>query len=171
MFPMATPELSYEEKLKLIRERILAHWTYKVGKDIAEDIAQETLVVLFTKYNKVRDLQDMIPLSYGIAANVHFTVVRKGRPAREIDWPENWEPLAQGPNPETLLVKKQAQTNLTDAIDALGRRCRELFLLKLQGYGYAEIATIMDAPVARIYVWDFRCRRDLKTLLGKAGRA
>ena len=50
---------------------------------------------------------------------------------------------------------------------AVGRRCRELMRLKLQGRTFPEIQKIMGAAaINTIYTWDHRCRKHLLELMG-----
>ena len=56
---------------------------------------------------------------------------------------------------------------LTAALAKLEGRCRELFRLKMQGKGFAEIQQILGVKsINTIYTWDFRCRKQLLERLG-----
>ncbi|HJZ96040.1 MAG TPA: hypothetical protein VKE70_06015, partial [Candidatus Solibacter sp.] len=55
-----------DEILANLRERILAFAASRMGRDVAEDLAQEVLVVLHEKYPQVSRLDELVPLSFQI---------------------------------------------------------------------------------------------------------
>ena len=55
-----------DEILANLRERILAFAASRMGRDAAEDLAQEVLVVLHEKYPQVSRLDELVPLSFQI---------------------------------------------------------------------------------------------------------
>jgi RNA polymerase sigma-70 factor, ECF subfamily len=70
------------------------------------------------------------------------------------------------------LEKKEMLERLTVALAKLEGRCRELFRLKLQGRGFAEIQEILGVKsINTVYTWDFRCRKQLLERLGGSWEA
>src|ERR1017187_3795216 len=63
MKPLQT---SRGEILLRVRERILHYGTSKVGRDAAEDLAQETLMLLDQKYGHLESPEDLVPLAIRI---------------------------------------------------------------------------------------------------------
>ena len=55
-----------EQILQSLRERILAFAASRMGRDAAEDLAQEVLVLLHEKYSHVTRLEELVPLSFQI---------------------------------------------------------------------------------------------------------
>ena len=55
-----------EQLLTGLRERILAYAASRVGRDFAEDLAQEVLLVLETKYGHLESVEDLVPVSFQI---------------------------------------------------------------------------------------------------------
>ncbi len=157
------------EILARLRERIVGFAASRVGRDSAEDIAQEVLILLHERYAHVESLDELLPLSFQI---VRFKVMalrrkaaRRGEAAQVAA--EDF-PLPDGrPDPETAAAQREMRERLIRAIAQLGGRCRRLFALKLGGMGFAGIQAAMGAPsINTVYTWDFRCRRDLLARMG-----
>jgi RNA polymerase sigma-70 factor (ECF subfamily) len=158
-----------DEILARLRERIVVFAASQLSRDIAEDVAQEVLLLLHTKYREVALLEDLLPLSLQIA---RFKIVSLRRKAhrRGEDTQVQIEDVpvaAVGLDPAASLEKKEMLERLTAALAKLEGRCRELFRLKLQGKGFAEIQQILGVKsINTIYTWDFRCRKQLLERLG-----
>src|SRR5438876_11148821 len=67
-----------EQILASLRERIVAFAASRIARDIAEDLAQEVLVLLHEKYSHVTRLEELLPLSFQI---VRFKMVSLRRKA------------------------------------------------------------------------------------------
>jgi len=157
-----------EQILSLIRERLLRAWTYRVGRDTAEDIAQETLLLLETKYRHIAGETDLVKLSFTISTYMEQTIRRKLKRDREAPHAEGWNPPDPASNQEynAFLAAVRAR------IGELTGRCPKLLLLHLEGHDAEEIRNIMGAPrVGTVYVWTHRCIESLKVKLGLAGGA
>jgi len=158
-----------EEILSTIRERIVAFAASRLSGEMAEDLAQEVLLVLHEKYRDVTALAELVPLSFQILRykmlEAHRKALRRGEytqvPIEEL-------PLADpAGNPGTEVEHKQTLERLIAALERLGPRCRELFRLKLEGKSFPEIRQLMgQASINTIYTWDFRCRKQLLDLMG-----
>jgi RNA polymerase sigma-70 factor, ECF subfamily len=163
-----------DEILARLRERIVGFAASQLSRDIAEDIAQEVLMLLHTKYREVGLLEELLPLSLRIA---RFKIVSLRRKAhrRGEDTQARIEdvPVADaGLDPAASLEKKEMLERLTAALAELEGRCRELFRLKLQGKGFAEIQQILGVKsINTVYTWDFRCRKQLLERLGGSWEA
>lgn len=150
--------------LASLRERILAFATSRVSKDHAEDLTQETLVVLHEKYPAVTDLTELVPLAFQVLRFKMLDAHRKAFRRGEYNQESVEElPLADpGDDPATQLDQQQRVNRLLTAIMQLGERCRELFKWKLEGKTFPEIQMIMgQQSINTIYTWDLRCRKQL----------
>ena len=67
-----------EQILQSLRERILAFAASRIARDVAEDLAQEVLVLLHEKYSHVTRLEELLPLSFQI---IRFKLVSQRRKA------------------------------------------------------------------------------------------
>jgi RNA polymerase sigma-70 factor (ECF subfamily) len=162
-------EASREEVLELLRARIVSFVASRLSRDRAEDLAQEVLLLLTTKYAHLGRLDDLIPLSVRIARFKLAGYWRKARrrgedtaiPVEEYDGPD------AGPTPEELAVRRQAVERLREAVARLDGRCRELFRLKLDGRSFLEIQSRLGArSINTVYTWDARCRQRLLAMMG-----
>lgn len=150
--------------LASLRERILTFATSRVSRDHAEDLTQETLVVLHEKYPAVTDLTELVPLAFQVLRFKMLDAHRKAFRRGEYNQESVEElPLADpGDDPATQLDQQQRVNRLLAAVMQLGERCRELFKWKLEGKTFPEIQKIMGQPsINTIYTWDLRCRKQL----------
>ncbi|MFN7995198.1 MAG: RNA polymerase sigma factor [Bryobacteraceae bacterium] len=158
-----------EEVLLKLRERIVAFATSHTTGDIAEDLAQEVLILLHEKYGHVTRLEELVPLSLQIARFKIMSLRRKSQrhgEYQQVSITDIQLPDLES-NPADIVQRKLMLERLTAAIGRLGDRCRELLRLKLQGKSFAEIQKIMGAQsINTIYTWDFRCRKHLLDLMG-----
>jgi RNA polymerase sigma-70 factor, ECF subfamily len=158
-----------DEILRRLRERIVAFAASRIAGDAAEDLAQETLMLLHDKYAHVTRLEELFPLSMQI---MRFKMVamrrksyRRGEAGQisvdDIQIPD----LA--PDPAAFVERKEMMERMTAAIGKLGTRCREIFRLKLLGRNFVEIQNEMKAAsINTVYTWDARCRKQLLEEMG-----
>ena len=158
-----------EQILESLRERILMFAASRVGRDAAEDLAQEVLVLLHEKYPQVTRLEELLPLSFQILRFKLISLRRKA--ARRGEYTQVSVEDIQLPDltsdPSARLERKQMSERLSMAIGQLGGRCRDLFRLKLEGKTFAEIQALLRAgSINTVYTWDARCRKQLLALMG-----
>jgi RNA polymerase sigma-70 factor, ECF subfamily len=158
-----------EEILLRLRERIVAFAASRIAGDAAEDLAQETLMLLHDKYPHVNRLEELFPLAMQI---MRFKIValrrksyRRGEMGQvsidEIQIPD------LSADPAALIERKEMIERMTAAIGKLRSRCREMFRLKLLGRSFAEIQKQMGAgSINTVYTWDARCRKQLLDEMG-----
>jgi RNA polymerase sigma-70 factor (ECF subfamily) len=158
-----------EEVLAKLRERIVAFAASHISRDAAEDVAQETLMLLHEKYAHLERAEDLLPLSLKI---VRFKILSQRRKAvrrgeytavsvTDIPLPD------LDSSPLDRLERKEMLERLSEAVAQLGERSRELLRLKLQGRSFPEIQKIMGAAALNtVYTWDHRCRQRLLELMG-----
>ena len=158
-----------DETLLSLRERIVAFAASRIGKDVAEDLAQEVLIVLHEKYGHVTRPEELLPLALQI---IRFKMMAQRRKSlRRGEYTQVSITDIQLPDldsdPADFVQRKEMLEKLTRAIGQLGDRCRQMFRLKLEGKNFAEIQKVMDvASINTIYTWDFRCRKNLLELMG-----
>jgi RNA polymerase sigma-70 factor (ECF subfamily) len=158
-----------EQILAKLRERIVAFAASHVHGDMAEDLAQEVLILLHEKYHHVDRLEELVPLAVRIARfkimSLRRKALRRGEytqvPVTDIQLPD---PEA---DPASTVERKLMLERLTQAMGQLGDRCRELMRLRLQGKSSGEIRKRMGAQsINTVYTWDSRCRQQLLELMG-----
>jgi RNA polymerase sigma-70 factor (ECF subfamily) len=161
------------EILTRLRERIVRYAASQLqgssSVDLAQDLAQEVLLVLHEKYSELDRIEDLLPLSIEIARLKIWAVRRKShRRGEDRQVPVEDLPLVEGgADPFEQTSRRERAARLESAIAGLGERCRELFRLKLEGYTFPEIRSRLDAAsLNTLYTWDFRCRKQLLERLG-----
>jgi RNA polymerase sigma-70 factor, ECF subfamily len=161
--------MSRNEILAQLRERIVAFAASRMGRDTAEDLAQEVLLLLEEKYSHVTQPAELLPLSLQIVrfkmAGARRKSVRRGESGQvSID---DVQIASLTASPEEQARRQESIDRLTAAVQRLGERCRELFRLKLLGRSFAEIQEHFGAAsINTIYTWDARCRRNLLEMMG-----
>jgi RNA polymerase sigma-70 factor (ECF subfamily) len=159
--------------LAALRERIFAYAASRYGRQIADDIAQEVLLVIHEKYSHVTELVELVPLSLQIARFKLMAQARKSArrgEGRQADVAVM--PLADpGVNLALEAEQRELVGRLEAALPQLGERCREIFRLKLAGKSFPEIQQLLGAnSINTVYTWESRCREELKRLLVEGRR-
>jgi RNA polymerase sigma-70 factor, ECF subfamily len=164
-------ELSMEqdEILSKLRARILAFAASRLRKEAAEDLVQDTLLLLQQKYGHVSRLEELVPLALRI---VRFKIVAAWRKARRRG-EDRAVPVEEQPLPDFSMhpgrsaESRELLERMKLALRQLSGRCRELFAYKLDGLAFPEIQQRMRASsLNTVYTWDHRCREQLRKLLG-----
>jgi RNA polymerase sigma-70 factor (ECF subfamily) len=161
------PDTSRDTVLAALRERIVAYAASRLSRDIAEDLAQEVLLVIHQKYRKLREMEDLFPLCMQILRYKMMAHYRKSeRHGDEV--PVDEYPVAdEGDSPEVAAQRKELSLRLASAVKKMGVECRELMRLKLEGRTFPEIMTLLGTrSINTIYTWDYRCRKHLLELMG-----
>jgi len=155
-----------EEVLAKLRERIVAFAACHGSREAAEDVAQETLLLLHEKYAHVDRAEELVPLSLQIARFKLMAMRRKVVRHQEVAVGEM--PLPDlAPDPAELAERKEKRQRLARALRQLDGRCREMMRLKLEGRTFPEIQKTMGAAaINTVYTWDHRCRKRLLELMG-----
>lgn len=152
-----------------LRERIVGFAASRIQRDAAEDLAQDTLVLLHEKYPQVDRLEELLPLALRIVRFKMLALrrksVRRGEYARvSLDTIQ----IADGSaDPAVAAERAEMRERLIRAIAQMGERCRKMFALKLAGKSFGDIQSMLGAAsINTVYAWDFRCRKQLLDLMG-----
>jgi RNA polymerase sigma-70 factor (ECF subfamily) len=155
--------------LSILRERIIGYAASRIGRDSAEDLAQDVLILLEEKYPQVDGIADLVPLSLQIArfklAAIYRKSARHGENSQvsvdEIQIPD----LSQDTADE--YERREMMDRLAAAINKLPPRCREMIHWKLAGHNFADIQKLLKLDsINTVYSQDFRCRKQLVELMG-----
>ena len=112
----------------------------RLTRDLADDLAQDVLLVLHQKYPEVTELTDLIPLAFQVLRFKMLDLQRKRYRRGEYNQESIHDlPLADPhDNPATALEHKQVMDRLIASIERLGPRCRDLFRLKFEGKTFSR---------------------------------
>ena len=160
--------LTRETALASLRLRVLAAARRRVSPADAEDLTQEVLLLLTTKYADVEDAGQLVALALGILKRKRADLWRKAARRGEANAQDPADlPLPHGgPGPDTVAADRERLRLFADAAARLDGRCREILRRKLEGLSFVEIAAELGRPVNTVYSWDFRCHQRLRKLLG-----
>ncbi|HKE21176.1 MAG TPA: sigma-70 family RNA polymerase sigma factor [Bryobacteraceae bacterium] len=160
-----------DDVLARLRERIVMFAASHLSRDVAEDLAQEVLMLLHEKYPHLESPEELLPLSLQIVRFKIMSLRRKAVRRGEYNQVSVTDiPLPDlDANPAGQFERKEMMERLTRAMAQLGPRCRDLMRLKLLGKTFPEIQKAMGAAsINTVYTWDFRCRKHLLELMGGA---
>ena len=155
--------------LTRLRERIVAFAAFHMGRDSAEDLAQETLVLIEEKYPHVERVEELLPLCLQIV-RFKMTALRR-KTARHGEYNsvsvEDVPLTDRSENPAEAYERKEMLDRLSKAVGEMEPRCREMFRMKLDGKSFEEIRQALGAAsINTVYTWDARCRRKLLEKMG-----
>ena len=155
--------------LTRLRERIVTFAAFHMGRDTAEDLAQETLVLLEEKYPHVENMAELLPLCLQIV-RFKMTALRRKTARRgeynsvsveDLPLPDRSE------TPAEAFERKEMLERLQKAVGEMDDRCRDMFRMKLQGKSFEEIRQVLGAAsINTVYTWDARCREKLLQKMG-----
>jgi RNA polymerase sigma-70 factor (ECF subfamily) len=163
--------VSRDETLNRLRERIVRFAASRVGRDVAEDLAQDALLLLATKYAELSAPEDLVPLAFRIIRLKMMAyrrkATRRGETAQHDDVTGELPDSSLWHAPEEQLRRRELSERLGTAVQRLSGRCRDIFRMKLDGHGFAEIQRALGArSINTVYTWDSRCRGRLLELMG-----
>lgn len=135
-------------------------WSH--NRDVAEDLAQETLAKGLAKVDQLRSADALEGWLFRIMANLWRDYVRQDRPMETIEDVD----VRTEETPEDLNSQQQTAVRVRRALEALPDNYRMvLSLVDIEGFSYAETARIMDVPVGTVMSRLSRGRRRLADLL------
>lgn len=163
---MVDEAVNRDQILERLRERIFRFAASRMQKEMAEDLAQEVLIVLHEKYSSLDRVEDLVPVSLEIARLKILAARRKSMRRGEHTQVavEDVPVAAREADPFEETARREQVERLEAILKTLGERCRELMRLKLEGYGFGEIQTrLKAASLNTLYSWDFRCRQEIRS--------
>jgi RNA polymerase sigma factor (sigma-70 family) len=172
-----TAALGRDETLARVRARILA-FARRLSPADAEDLTQEALVLLTTKYAHVAAPEELVAVGAQVVRFKRAAYWRKAARRRALgeaeapstdDGAADVFELAPGgtPDPESIARGRQRLAMFVEAAGRLEGRCRQILRRKLEGASFVEIAAELGRPVNTVYSWDSRCHERLKALLAE----
>lgn len=137
------------------------------NRELAEDLAQETLAKALSKVGQLRTLDALEGWLFRIMANLWRDHVRRDRP---MDVMEDLD-ITNDETPEQLNDQRQTVARVRKALAELPDNYRvALTLVDIEGFSYSETAAIMEVPVGTIMSRLSRGRSQLAQLLKETHR-
>jgi RNA polymerase sigma factor (sigma-70 family) len=137
-------------------------------RDVAEDVAQESLVRLFD--------HEVTGSPAGIRAWVFKTATHLVRDRYRVDknrlrlLAENPVRPAESESPHLRLERAEARDHARAALDALAPRDREILLMRYSGFSYKEIARVVGVAATSVGTLLSRAEQRFAETVTEAGR-
>jgi RNA polymerase sigma-70 factor (ECF subfamily) len=140
----------------------------------ADEATQETFVRAHARLESLRDGQRLTAWLFGIARNVWLEQRRQRVGISFEDEESGAEVVAAvlpAPSPETLLLDREVEAALHEALTSLSESRRAALLLRIDhGLGYEEIAAVMGWTLAKVKNEIHRGRLQLRVKLAQVVR-
>ena len=147
----------------------LARWLLRSGAD-AEDAAQEALLRAYRYFPGFHG-GDVRSWLLQIVRNTCYTWLEKNRHVKDISEFDEELHGVPGPTPEALAIAGDNRERLSNALESLPPRYREVIVLReLEGCSYKEIAAITSIPMGTVMSTLSRARRQLQMALADPAR-
>jgi RNA polymerase sigma factor (sigma-70 family) len=151
--------------IALARERIRGFATYLQCGDDAEDVANDTVLVLLAKYGGIEAPGELLKIANQICVNLVLNLRRKRANKRQVDLDAGIA-APSGGDPETIASNHELKHLMLLAIEASGSRCKQLLRLKLEGATTEKIAEELKLNPNAVHAAFFRCSKRLRAALG-----
>ncbi|MEM8931968.1 MAG: RNA polymerase sigma factor [Acidobacteriota bacterium] len=156
--------------------------TKGLAREEAEDATQEVLARVFQRADSCHDGSRFYSWVIAIARNYWLNELRR-RGARKrahieiaLDASNDGQPPStpeitdrDGASPEHVVLGRELGRRVESAIDRLPTKCRQVFLLSLQGRSHREIATLLSIAVGTVKAHLHQARRTLRSELAENG--
>lgn len=164
----------YGELMQRYESKLLRYVTYLLGGDYASaDVVQETFIKAYTNLRSYKPKYSFSAWVYRIAHNTAINTAKKHKRYVAMPEPEIAETMPEFSVPDTLgdvadqkLLGKYLQSSLVK----LSPKYREPLVLNLvEGYGYQEIADILELPINTVATRIRRAKEKMRTSLSAQG--
>jgi len=136
--------------------RIAYSWCH--DKTLSDDLTQETMTKALNKYASLKNPDSLNCWLYGILANCWRDHFRRSREMNNIDDCD----FTNDETPESQYERQLITESILSAIEQLPIKQRQvLSLVDLEGFSYAEVATILETPIGTVMSRLCRARKVL----------
>lgn len=144
----------------------------------SEDLMQETFIGVYQSRSGLRDPNRFEPWMYRIATNVWYNRLRHRKaekrsastvPLAAFDRDEALPLPDDRPDPAVRLIADEQWSRIRDAIEELPTKMRACLRLRLEGFGYREIAELSGVSVNTVKSHVHQATERLKHQLARVG--
>ena len=157
-----------EKIIVLLRERLVRFGQSKVGREAAEDLTHDTLMLLPEKYPGVERVSDLVPLATRIM-QLKVMDYRRGEFRRHEHTrqdPEDVDIPDLGLRPDEILEAKEFAARMAAAMARLGPKCRQILLFRIDGASTEQIQKRLgNISAETVNMRVFHCRQRLRQLM------
>jgi len=138
------------------------------SQSAADEATQETFVRAHGRMAGIRDGEKLLAWLFGIARNVAFETLRKGKRDYPADDSILETRVADAPGPEQELLGREADQVLDSALGLLSPERRAALLMFMDhGLSYGEIGTSLGWSLAKVKIEIHRARLALRQELSE----
>jgi RNA polymerase sigma factor (sigma-70 family) len=156
---------SRERIFSFLRIRYISIARYRLP-DFAEDIVQDTLVVVHERFSTIETLEQLIAFANQVLRNKIGNVYQSLR--RKTNQIESQEVEEDRFDMAGEIEAGELESIIRNSIDRLGQRyshCQKILLSLYEGLSASEICEKMGITKSQLKVRTFRCREALRSLL------
>jgi RNA polymerase sigma-70 factor (ECF subfamily) len=154
----------YQKKIYFLAYRMVKNY------DAADDIAQETFINAYSSIKSFKPGYNFYSWLYRICMNLSINHLKRQKfVIPESQFEEEASPLereATTEDPLSLLVRKEQERKIEQAIDSLPPKYKAVFILKVyEDLSYEEISQTLKISLGTVMSRLFRARERLQKLL------
>lgn len=159
------------EIIKEYKDGLILFLTNIVGDiNIADDIAEDTFVLIGTKKPKFKESCSFKTWLYAIGRNIAVDYLRKSRKHLDVSIYETYELIDEEADLEALYIREERKIIVHRALRQLKKEYQQvLWLIYFEELSNKETAKIMKKSVHNIETLVYRARNALKNQLEKEG--
>lgn len=160
----------YGQLMQRYEAKLLRYVTYLLGGDYASaDVVQETFIKAYINLRSYKPKYSFSAWLYRIAHNTAVNVAKKNKKYTAMPDAEIIDLIPEFSVPDDLADKADQAIlgeRLTQSFSSLSPKYREPLLLNLvEGYGYQEIADILQIPINTVATRIRRAKQHMQTSL------
>lgn len=164
----------YGELMQRYETKLLRYVTYVLGGDYASaDVVQESFIKAYTNLRSYKPKYSFSAWIYRIAHNTAINVAKKNKKYVPMPDDEVIDLIPEFSIPDNLADvadQKLLREQMRSSFKKLSAKYREPLLLNLvEGYGYQEIADILELPINTVATRIRRAKQQMKSLLASQG--
>lgn len=154
----------YQKKIYFLAYRMVKN------HDAADDMAQETFINAYSSIKSFKVGYSFYTWLYRICVNLSINYLKRQKfVISESQFEEEVSPLekeTESEDPLNLLVQKEQERKIEQAIDSLPPKYKTVFVLKVyEDFSYEEIAQTLKISLGTVMSRLFRARKRLQELL------
>ena len=137
---------------------------------LAEELAEDTFVILGTKKPKDKGIGSVKPWLYTIGRNTAINALKRRARRWELSLDDCKELTREEENLETAYIKKEQKITVHRALKKLKPEYHQiLWLVYFEEFSHKEAAAVMKKSVHNVDTLVYRARKSLKTQLETEG--
>ncbi len=136
--------------------------------DDAKDVTQQTFIKIYNNHKKIDPDKNIKTWVFTIATNTAYDSIRSKKSKNEVSLEDSFETIDTG---QSYYIEEGIVSDVEKALESINPDYRKVLLLFYQqGFGYQEIADIMNIPLNTIKTYISRGKEQVKEYLQDYGK-